>query len=122
MSVWPAHARILADGYALAQDPDVRRTAFDDGMIRQEKRYRSALEVRRIVAWLATDADLAQFRAWARASAHTWFAWTDEAGVARRVRVRGGAGGISYTARIGPDRRRSWEAALELEGAPGDVV
>lgn len=115
--VWPAYAAIEADGYGVAGDRDVDRTPFDDGLIRQERRYSSAMVALDIRALIASDADLARFRAWAAACAHRWFAWTaPESGSLHQVRVRGGAGGIAYTARIGPDGRRSWEAALTLEG------
>ena len=115
--VWPAYAAIEADGYAVAGDRDVDRTPFDDGLVRQERRYASAMVALDIRALIAGDADLARFRAWARACAHRWFAWiAPETGAPHQVRVRGGAGGIEYTARIGPDGRRSWEAALTLEG------
>ena len=62
-----------------------------------------------------SDGDLTRFRAWA-ADAHRWFAWTDpEDGIAREVRVRGGAGAIQYRARV-RGGRRSWELSCELEG------
>ena len=115
--VWPAYAAIEADGYAVAGDRDVDRTPFDDGLVRQERRYASAMVALDIRALIAGDADLARFRSWAAENAHRWFAWiAPETGAAHQVRVRGGAGGIEYTARIGPDGRRSWEAVLTLEG------
>lgn len=113
---WPAHARVLGDGYGLGQDSDVERTAFDDGAVRQEKRFTSPLETRRVQGYLDSDADLARFRAWAQEAAHAWFDWRDtEDGVTRRVRVRGGAGGIRYTARV-RGGGRTWDFQLELEG------
>ena len=115
--VWPDYAAIEADGYAVADDPNVARTPFDDGLIRQERRYASALTALSVTALLLSDADYRNFRAWAADCAHRWFAWTaPETGSVHRVRVRGGAGGIEYTARIGGDSRRSWEAALTIEG------
>ena len=115
--VWPDYAAIEADGYAVADDPNVARTPFDDGLIRQERRYASALTALGVTALLLSDADYRRFRAWAADCAHRWFAWTaPEDGSVHQVRVRGGAGGIEYTARIGGDSRRSWEAALTLEG------
>ena len=99
----------------LGQDTDVERTPFDDGMVRQEKRYTAAL--------LESDADLVRFRTWARQHAHTWFAWQDpEDGTVRNARVRGGAGGIAYTARVTGDQRRMWELSYELEGMAADTT
>ena len=122
MSTWPDYAVIEADGYRLTRDPDVARTPFDDGMVRQEKRFTAALDTRRITALLADDNALTRFRTWAEDHAHEWFAWTDtEDGVAREVRVRGGAGGIEYRARVDAGARR-WEASLVLEGFRGRVI
>ena len=113
---WPAYAQILGDGYGLGRDTDVERTAFDDGLVDQEKRFTSALRTRQVRGWLKSDADLVTFKTWAASDAHTWFAWTDpEDGTAREVRVRGGQGGISYAARV-RGGRRTWDFALELEG------
>lgn len=116
MPAWPEYAYVEANGYRLGQDNDVERTPFDDGFVRQELRYRGAQNTRELRGWLASDADLARFRAWARASAHAWFDWTDtEDGTERQVRVRGGAGGIRYTARV-RDGVRTWDFQLTLEG------
>ena len=122
MVAWPSYARVEAGGYGLSQDPDVARTPFDDGLVRQERRYTAAFTVREVTAHLVDDADLVRFRAWVGANAHTWFTWTDpEDGTSREVRVRGGAGGVAYTAHTAAGRRR-WEARLELEGYAGRVV
>ena len=117
-AVWPAYAAVAADGQGLGQDGDVERTPWDDGLVRQERRATAALETARIAAWLDDDAALTAFRAWARAHAHGWFEWTDQGGEARRARVRGGAGGIAFTARVRGGRRR-WEARCELEWLAG---
>lgn len=113
---WPAYAPVVAPGYGLGQEPDVERTAFDDGAVRQAKRYTAALRVRRVTALLDSDEDLNRFQEWAAVEAHRFFDWTDpEDGNTRRVRVRGGAGGIRYTAAVSAAGRR-WQAELELEG------
>ena len=113
---WPPYANVAADGYGLGQDADVERTRFDDGAVRQGKRTTRALDLRRAQGWLASDADLVRFRAWARENAHLWFDWRDtEDGAIRRVRVRGGAGAIRYTARVRAGKR-TWDFELELEG------
>ncbi|MCY4548116.1 MAG: hypothetical protein OXC28_07100 [Defluviicoccus sp.] len=115
---FPGWARIEADGYAVAPDPDVERTALEDGLVRQERRYSSAMTVRSIRGFVESDADYVRFRAWAAREAHAWFDWTDpEDGVVRPVRVRGGAGGIRYTARA-RDGARSWDFEMQLEGLP----
>ena len=122
MTAWPLYARVAADGYGLRRDRDVDRTPWDDGMIRQARRYTAALETRRVTVALDSDADLARFREWTREHAAGWFAWTDpEDGVTRRARVRGGAAGVEYAAAVRAGRR-TWEARLELEGLPGDVA
>lgn len=113
---WPSYALIEADGYALGRDPDVERTQLDDGFVAQELRYTGAMRLRRFRGRLESDADLVRFEAWAGREAHTWFDWTDtEDGTVRQVRVRGGAGGIRYTAEV-RRLRRQWIIELELEG------
>ncbi len=115
--VWPDYVAVEADGYGVADDPNVARTPFDDGFVRQERRFASALTALRLTVLIADDDDYARFRAWAADCAHQWFAWTaPETGALHQARVRGGAGGIDYIARVGGDGRRSWEAALTLEG------
>ena len=116
MPEWPPYALVEADGYGLGQDNDVERTPLEDGFVRQELRYRGAQITREVSGWLASDRDLELFRAWAREAAHVWFDWTDtESGTTRSVRVRGGAGGIRYTART-VDGARTWDFTLTLEG------
>ena len=115
--VWPDYVAVEADGYGVQDDNDVARTPFDDGFVRQERRYASALAGVDATVLIASDADAVRFRAWARDCAHRWFAWTaPETGAVHQARVRGGAGGIEYTARVGDDGLRSWEATLTLEG------
>lgn len=116
MPAWPSYANVEADGYGLGRDLDVERTGFDDGFVRQEQRFASAMDTRRVSGWLASDADLARFRTWAEANAHAWFDYRDtEDGTVRQVRVRNGAGGIRYTARV-RENTRTWDFELELEG------
>lgn len=113
---WPAYVDLVVPEQVIGQDPDVVRSEFDDGFIRQEKRYTSALLTWQILALIANDADLGRFRAWADEEAHTWFTWADIAtGHARQVRVRDGAGGITYTPYVAANQRR-WEASMTLEG------
>ena len=115
--VWPDYVAVEADGYAVADDPDVARTPFDDGFVRQERRFASALTALSLTVLIASDDDYERFRAWTRDCAHRWFAWTaPESGTVTQARVRGGTGGIEYTALIGGDGRRTWEATLTLEG------
>ncbi len=115
--VWPDYVAVEADGYGVRDDRTVDRTPFDDGLIRQERRYASAMTALDVTVLIESDADYRRFRAWVRETAHRWFAWTaPESGEVYQVRVREGAGGIEYTARVGGDGRRSWEATLTLEG------
>lgn len=117
MPAWPDYARVAADGYGLSSGTDVERSEFDDGLIRQERRFSSALRERRVRGFLVSDADLVRFQGWARESAYTWFDWRDtEDGMTRSARVRGGAGGIEYTARVADNGTRTWDFELTLEG------
>ncbi len=136
MSAWPDYARIIVSGYQLGQDADVERTTFDDGMVRQARRYSASLQLRTVTAMLDSTARLNEFRAWATQWAHRWFAFADpDDGVVRRVRVRGGVGGIDYQAdtlggvggrshqaRTRGDDRVVWRAELVLEGYQHDII
>ena len=119
---WPDYVAIVVPDQIIGQDSDVVRSRFEDGLVRQERRYDTALHTWSITALIDSDDDLARFRAWARREAHTWFIWTDvTTGAPRRVRVRDGAGGITCTAFVSAALRR-WEATLTLEGWPDDTL
>ena len=115
--VWPDYVAVEADGYGVADDNNVDRTPFDDGLIRQERRFASAMTALDLSVLIASDEDYRRFRVWSASCAHRWFSWTaPETGTLHQVRVRGSAGGIEYTARVGRDGRRPWQATLTLEG------
>ena len=121
-AVWPDYADFRAER-ELGADSNVRRTEFADGGVRQERTTRAAMRVRSIEALLGSDADLARFRAWMDAHAHTWFHWRDpEDAVLRRARVRGGAGAVRYRSSVSAAGSTTWTATLELEGWADDVV
>lgn len=112
---FPAYANLLADGRGHGRDRDTDRSPFDDSLVRQEKRFRSALKTRRVRGWLEND-DRDRFEEWAEESAHTWFDWRDlGASEIRQMRVRDGAGGIQYTSRA-RGGRLTWDFELTLEG------
>ncbi|MCY3878605.1 MAG: hypothetical protein OXF74_05420 [Rhodobacteraceae bacterium] len=116
MSGWPDYADIRADGYSAGSGETHARTPFDDGMVRQERRFASALRTRRLTVLLSSDADQARFDAWVRDSGGAWFDFTDtETGGRVRARIEGGAGGVRYRARTVRNRRR-WEASMTIEG------
>lgn len=113
-AVWPDYAPIRAD-LELGADPDVSRTPFDDGSVRQAKVFAAGQLTRRVTAAIARGR-LGDFRAWAREYAHVYFLIVDPLdGVPRLARVRGGVGGIRYrqTARQGAP---TWEGEMVLEG------
>lgn len=113
---WPDYVAVDAARYRVAYAETARRTALDDGATRQERTATDTFWLRHLVVLIPDDARFAQFQAWAVAEAHTPFDWTDpEDGVTRKARVRGGAGGIAYSAVLGSQGRR-WEAELTLEG------
>ena len=117
--VWPSNTlRSRRTATACATITNVDRTPFDDGLVRQERRYASALTALSITALLASDADYAALPRVGRLTARTAGLHGRRLRPARvhQVRVRGGAGGIEYTARVGGDGRRAWEAALVIEG------
>ena len=113
---WPSYAEILAPGFRPGQDEDVERTPFDDGLVRQEKRYRAALGTLEVTALVAAD-DLDRFRTWARERAHRWFDIpTPLAEGTVSVRVRDGGGGIGYRLHREAPGRVIWAATMTLEG------
>lgn len=114
---WPDYVDIDARRYRAAYAAPARRTAFDDGAVRQENVLTDTFWLREIVALIPDDAKFARFQAWAAADAAAPFDWSDpEDGVIRKVRVQGGAGGIAYRAVVDGMGRRRWEADLILEG------
>ena len=115
MPAFPSYAKLLADGRQRGRDNDVERSPFDDGLIRQEKRFASALATRRVRGWVEAD-DYERFEAWMEANAHAWFDWRDLGATAtRQARVRDGAGGVRYTSRV-RGGRLTWDFDFQLEG------
>ncbi len=115
LPLWPFEARIDAEAFEIGRAEDVLRTPFEDGTVRQARRGRG-LRTWDILAHLDSDAALERFSGWADAHAHRWFAFPDPLGPGSlRVRVRGGAGGITARARVAGGQRR-WELRLTLEG------
>ena len=116
MPAWPDYAKVIAGGNVHGQDSDVERTAFDDGYVRQELRYRGALATRQITAILDNDADWQRFITWAETNAHAYFDWPNPAAAGSiQRRVRGGVGGIEFTDRV-DSGRRTWELTCVIEG------
>ena len=115
LPLWPMEARIDAAALETGQAGDVLRTPFEDGSVRQARRGRG-LATWSVLAHIDDDAALARLKEWAGDHAHAWFAWPDPVtDRPRRVRVRGGAGGITARARVNGGHR-CWEARLTLEG------
>ncbi len=137
--IWPSYARI-DPGRVIAAVTVVERSAFDDGAVRQVRRFTATPERRQIRAWLlgstdgastdgasadgggseagvmrSADDDLTRFRAWARTNAHRPFRFPGESGGQMQMRVVGGDGGIRYRAHVSAAGRRIWELELELE-------
>ncbi len=112
---WPAYAEVLATGFRLGQDEDVERTPFDDGMIRQEKRYRAAPGTMQAAALMEADR-IEDFRGWARENAHAWFTFPTPHKGDVTVRVRDGAGGITYRLQGERRGRLLWRAEFTVEG------
>ncbi len=116
LPLWPSEARIDAEALEIGRAGDVLRTPFEDGTVRQARRGRG-LRTWTILAHLDSDAAHGRFLVWAEAHAHRWFDFPDPLGPGHlRVRVRGGAGGITARARVAANLRR-WELRLTLEGA-----
>ena len=116
MSTWPSYADVVANNFRFGRDRDGERTAREAGLVRQETRVTAAPRTRQTTALVHSDADRKRFETWADEHASAWFAFHDpDDGQEKRVRVREGSGGITYTARVVRNRRR-WEISLVLEG------
>jgi len=123
-SVWPAYAKIDPERQILPVTV-TERTTFEDGAVRQVRRFTAAPARRHVRAFLTgsgeggqardADADLARFRDWAAAHAHRPFDFPDEQGVPSSMRVVGGDGGISYRGQVSSSGARIWQLELELE-------
>ena len=108
-AVWPEYAH---PGSSLGIDaaPDVSRTPFEDGAVRQALVY-GAPRVLRAMTVVIEPSRLSDFRGWAATYAHTWFAI---AGITEQVRVVGGVGGIEYR-QVAAAGAPQWDARLTLE-------
>ena len=116
MADFPSYVKLLADGRTEGRDQDVERTQFESGMVRQEKRYRSALRTREISGWIE-DSDKAAFDRWAADASHLWFNWKDlGSSETRQARVREGDGGIRRTS-LTRDGVLTWDIQFTLEVA-----
>ena len=115
MAEWPDYAAIEADGLTVRAESDVERTPYDDGSVRQAKRFSSVLVGHAITVLLDDDGAYNLFRGWAAANAAAFFEFPrSDDGSTAMARVRGGAGGIEYTARVSGLKRR-WEAQMTIE-------
>ena len=135
---WPDYARVGAT-IALGATRDVRRTAFDDGSVRQARVATATWLTRRLAVELP-ETSLAGFRAWAGAHAGDWFlappdpdggpanlravSYSATTGIftnaifgpgRRRGRVVGGSGGIAYR-QVSRHGRPWWVAEMSVEG------
>lgn len=114
MTDFPGYVNLIADGRVHGRDTDVQRTLFDDGMVRQERRYGSALRTREVTAWVK-GSSYTRWRDWVADHAHRWFSWRDLDGTVQRGRVRDGAAGIRETASV-RGGVLSWDLAFTIEG------
>ena len=114
MTAWPAYAVIVAPGDAAGDAPDVERTEWDDGHVRQAKLYTADRQLRQVTA-LVPGAELAAFRTWLRTNAHTWFDVADIDGRTVKMRVVGGAGGVAYSQVNHAGAEALWEARCQFE-------
>ena len=119
------------EGYGVRDDPTVDRTPFDDGLIRQERRYSSAMTALATTVLIESDADYRRFRAWAREAhrgqnAHRWLPGRRRraSAVHQATWSRDGAGGIEPdgAAATAGARGRQRASALAPAVSPGCAV
>ena len=109
--------RVDYGGYTIGADPDVERTQFDDGLVRQETNRTLPLELRsfRIIV---KESNIAGFRAWLRANGNALFDFKNfETAAVVEAKIRGGYGSVQLTGVEGErlDGERIVEAQIELE-------
>ena len=111
-------ATVLLEDNATSQDPDTRRTPFEDGAVAQHEFTTRAFDIRRVKI-AVIEPNLTAFKSWLRTNGNAIFNFTDlHDQVSRDVKIRGGAGSVQLV--YERDRRlngeRYWTATIELEG------
>lgn len=114
---WPDYAPITSS-IEISAAPNVARTEFDDGAVRQARRV--ATPVTRV----AVEAEvlgrrLPELRAWAAAHADRYFRMRMPSLGTVGMRVVGGVGGITYEQVARAPGRARWRVRMTLEDAQG---
>ena len=116
---WPWNlVTILLAGFEYQPDPDVERTSFEDGSIRQATIRTRSYDVRRF-EFVVMASNYDAFDAWLRANSNELINFRDPTDkVVRDVRIRGGRASVSLRAVEGQRLRRErfWRGSIELEG------
>ena len=117
---WPwSLVDIQWEDYETGPDPDVDRTPFEDGAVRQATTVSRPLESRQFNV-IVKHSNKAAFDTWTRTNSNKWFNFRDVTDKAvRDCRLRGGRG--SFKLRAAPDTRRYqgdryWTGTVEIEG------
>ena len=124
---WPDNlALIPVEGWTDNDEPNVRRTPFEDGAIAQAEITSVPWRVRQFEVWVYED-DVPSFRAWLRLNGSKLFNFNDPEGedsdgnplfTQREARLRGGAGSVQLQ-RVADRRlngRRYRSGQIEIEG------
>ena len=117
---WPwGLTTIEWQSYERGADPDVERTSFDDGSVRQARTVSKSYDLRRFTIVVKQD-DKANFDDWLRSNGNDFFNFRDlEDRQIRDARIRGGRGSVRLIAVEGNQRldgQRFWRGTVELEG------
>ena len=114
---WPDYAPITSS-IEISAAPNVARTEFDDGAVRQARRV--ATPVTRVsVEAEVLGRRLPELRAWAAAHADRYFRMRMPSLGTVGMRVVGGVGGITYEQVARAPGRARWRVRMTLEDAQG---
>ena len=118
---WPAWAQVEG-AVEVRPRPDVARTPFEDGAIRQALRYSAGWTTHRITA-LIPASRVDEWDAWVASHASAFFRWPrPRDGIRLAARIEGGAGGIRLVQVRRSPGRPVWEAAMTLEGPAAPIL
>ena len=118
---WPWDLAVIDfDGYTAGSAPDVERTPFEDGAVRQEETADSPMD-NRSFRISVKQSNLVAFRAWLAANGAGWFNFRDfEDATVRERRIVGGRAAVQLRGVDGEylDGELFWRAEVQLEALP----
>ncbi len=94
MATFPTYAILLREGFKVQRASAVKRTEFEDGFSKQQRRWSRVLVARPVVYGFSSKTDYQNFITWFNTQINRgadWFDWTDPTSeTAVQARIVGG--------------------------------